>query len=179
MVDVVTAGFPCQPHSICGLRKGEADERNMWPETVTTIRTVSPKFVWLENVTGLLTSGYFGTIIGELSACGYVGRYLSLGSDFVGSLCKGERLWILAVKADSSKLQSMDFQKYFPSYSKESFRRKLDGAIGKMLSQDDYTRVKRDRDAVARGMDRLKAIGNGQVPAVVRAAWRILSEGII
>jgi DNA (cytosine-5)-methyltransferase 1 len=179
MVDVISAGFPCQPHSICGKRLGGADERNMWPETITTIRTVQPRIAWLENVTGLLTSGYFGTVIGDLSTSGYMGRYVSLGGGIVGSLCEGERLWIIAVKANGSKLQSLDFSKSFRAYPEESFRRKYSRAMCAMLSQDDYSRIKRDRDAVARGMERLKAIGNGQDPFLVRAAWQILSEGLI
>ena len=158
---------------------GGADERNMWPETITTIRTVQPRIAWLENVTGLLTSGYFGTVIGDLSTSGYMGRYVSLGGGVVGSLCEGERLWIIAVKANGSKLQSLDFSKSFRAYPEESFRRKYSRAMCAMLSQDDYSRIKRDRDAVARGMERLKAIGNGQDPFLVRAAWQILSEGLI
>jgi len=53
-VDVVTAGFPCQPFSVAGKRKGELDERNMWPDTYRIIREVQPKFLLLENVPGLL-----------------------------------------------------------------------------------------------------------------------------
>ena len=53
-VDVVTAGFPCQPFSVAGKRKGELDERNMWPDTYRIIREVQPEFLLLENVPGLL-----------------------------------------------------------------------------------------------------------------------------
>ena len=179
VVDVISAGFPCQPHSICGKLRGGEDERNMWPETISTIRIIRPQYVWLENVTGLLTSGYFGTILESLSQSGYVGRYISLGSSFVGSLCEGQRLWVLAIKADCAMLEGMDISKSFLSYQKESFRRKYTRAVCAMLSQDDYTRIKRDTNAVARGMERLKAIGNGQDPFLVAAAWRILSEGLI
>lgn len=158
---------------------GGEDERNMWPETISTIRIIRPQYVWLENVTGLLTSGYFGTILESLSQSGYVGRYISLGSSFVGSLCEGQRLWVLAIKADCAMLEGMDVSKSFLSHQKESFRRKYTRAVCAMLSQDDYTRIKRDTNAVARGMERLKAIGNGQDPFLVAAAWRILSEGLI
>jgi len=53
LVDIVTAGFPCQPHSVAGQRRGEADERNLWPDTLRVVREVGPKYVLLENVPGL------------------------------------------------------------------------------------------------------------------------------
>lgn len=68
--------------------------------------------------------------------------------------------------------------KTFPQ-TEESRRRQYTRAIGEMLSQDDYTRIKRNSDDVARGMDRLKAIGNGQNPAVAALAFTILSDGLI
>ncbi|KKK63530.1 hypothetical protein LCGC14_2993360, partial [marine sediment metagenome] len=48
MVDVITGGFPCQPFSIAGKQRGEADERNMWGATIETIRIVRPRYVFLE-----------------------------------------------------------------------------------------------------------------------------------
>ncbi len=80
-----------------------------------------------------------------------------------------------ALKRARTVLEGVDFQKYFIACEEEPCRRQFTGAVSEMLLQDDYARVKRDTDAVAKGMDRLKAIGNGQVPAVAAAAWKILS----
>jgi DNA (cytosine-5)-methyltransferase 1 len=96
MVDVITAGFPCQPFSVAGKRKGEQDERNLWPATRDTIRIIRPRFVFLENVPGLLNSGYFGTILCDLSEIGYNAKWTVLGADDVGARHKRKRLWILA-----------------------------------------------------------------------------------
>ena len=52
-VDLVTGGFPCPPWSVAGQRRGEADERNLWPDTLRVIREVGPRYVLLENVQGL------------------------------------------------------------------------------------------------------------------------------
>ena len=49
MVDVLTAGFPCQPFSVAGKQRGADDERNMWPATAECIGIVRPRFVLLEN----------------------------------------------------------------------------------------------------------------------------------
>ena len=45
LVDLITAGFPCQPHSTAGRRLGEADPRDLWPDTLATISTVAPAYV--------------------------------------------------------------------------------------------------------------------------------------
>ena len=60
VVDAITAGFPCQPHSVAGKKLGSEDERNLWPDTLRIISEVGPKWVMLENVPGLATSPKFG-----------------------------------------------------------------------------------------------------------------------
>ena len=71
LVDIITAGFPCQPHSAAGHRAGASDDRNLWPETLGTIRDVGPGWVLLENVPGILSNRYAGTVVGELAGLGY------------------------------------------------------------------------------------------------------------
>lgn len=95
-VDLITAGFPCQPFSVAGRGKGEEDDRNMWPETIRIIRQVEPRFALLENVPGLLAHPYFGTILGELAESGYHARWTCLGADDIGANHRRKRLWILA-----------------------------------------------------------------------------------
>jgi DNA (cytosine-5)-methyltransferase 1 len=56
MVDVVSGGFPCQPFSVAGKRAGADDERNMWPATIAVARITRPKFLFFENVPGLLSA---------------------------------------------------------------------------------------------------------------------------
>ena len=53
LVDIITAGFPCQPHSVAGLQRGANDDRNKWPDTLRVIREVAPRYVLLENVAGI------------------------------------------------------------------------------------------------------------------------------
>lgn len=55
-VDVVSAGFPCQPFSAAGKRLGDEDPRNMWPATAGVLRVVRPRHAFLENVPGLLSA---------------------------------------------------------------------------------------------------------------------------
>jgi len=69
LVDIVTAGFPCQPHSKAGKRLGKEDSRNLWPDTLRVIWEVEPSYVLLENVQGLADGAnpYAAEIIGQLS----------------------------------------------------------------------------------------------------------------
>jgi DNA (cytosine-5)-methyltransferase 1 len=98
MVDVLTAGFPCQPFSLAGKRKGKNDDRNMWPETKETIRKVRPTFAFLENVPGIISSGYLDRICGDLVEIGYDHRWCVLSAAAVGAPHKRERLWIVAYR---------------------------------------------------------------------------------
>ena len=96
LTDVVTGGFPCQPFSVAGRRKGKDDSRNCWPQTIEVIRRVRPRWFFGENVSGLLNSGYFPEILGSLAEAGYDARWIVLGADDVGAPHRRKRLWILA-----------------------------------------------------------------------------------
>lgn len=95
VADVITAGFPCQPFSVAGKRKGVDDERNMWPATADVIRIVRPRFVLLENVPGIRE--YLPVVVRDLRRLGYsVRRPLILGADDCGAPHRRKRIWILA-----------------------------------------------------------------------------------
>ena len=96
VVELITAGFPCQPFSVAGKQKGAQDKRNMWPWTIATIRLVRPRYAFLENVPGLLASGYMPRIFADLAEAGYDARWTVLGADDVGARHRRKRLWILA-----------------------------------------------------------------------------------
>lgn len=94
-VDVITAGFPCQPVSHAGRRKAQNDERWLWPEVGRCIRILRPRGILLENVTGLLTAG-FDDVIGDLAACGYDAEWDCIPAAAVGAPHRRDRIFILA-----------------------------------------------------------------------------------
>ncbi len=166
MVDVVSAGFPCQPFSVAGSQAGEDDHRNMWPETLATILTVRPRYAFLENVPGLLAHKYFGRILGDLAEGGYDCRYRVLSAAELGAPHMRDRLWIVA-NASEQGLEGWSI----PSGSRAEHADI--GAPGWWETEPDMDRV---ANGVANRVDRLKAVGNGQVPAVAAEAWRLLTS---
>lgn len=96
-IDIVYGGFPCQPFSVAGRMRGELDDRNLWPDTARIIREVRPRYVFLENVPALVTSGYFPTILKDLAVSGYDARWGCLSAAAVGAPHRRNRLWIFAV----------------------------------------------------------------------------------
>jgi DNA (cytosine-5)-methyltransferase 1 len=95
-VDVITAGFPCQPFSVAGQRARENDERNMWPDTLRCIRELGPRYCLLENVPGLVRCDYFGQILGDLADAGYDAEWDIVSAADVGAPHRRRRLWIVA-----------------------------------------------------------------------------------
>ncbi|KKN31167.1 hypothetical protein LCGC14_0826760 [marine sediment metagenome] len=273
VTDVITAGFPCQPFSVAGKREGEQDSRNLWPETAAVIRLVRPAYAFLENVPGLLVSGYMPTIFGDLAEAGYDARWCVLGADDVGANHRRKRLWILAYsestrrrpnntqgcrmegngnglqqkrKKDSSRLrvsgqEMVNSARIQQGRQEQRTKRKRTGTRGKSCAAEEPARAElyenesgkpwrrrpsgeeckiprvpipdpilkhddrcghgaseicgqrqktpelqrsgnwlvepalgRVAHGVANRVDRLKAIGNGQVPQVAATAWEIL-----
>jgi DNA (cytosine-5)-methyltransferase 1 len=95
-VDCVTAGYPCQPFSIAGKRRGQNDPRHLWPHVHRIIGEVEPSLVFLENVPGHLSLG-FGEVAEDLESLGYQVAAGLFSAEEVGASHKRERLFILAV----------------------------------------------------------------------------------
>ena len=73
-VDVLTAGYPCQPFSHAGNRKGTDDPRHLWPAVADAVRALRPRLCVFENVGGHLSMG-LGDVLGGLAAMGYDARW--------------------------------------------------------------------------------------------------------
>lgn len=103
LVDLITAGFPCQPHSTAGRRKAADDDRNLWPDTLRVIREVGPRYVVAENVPGITQSSdgrppYALRVLGDLAQAGYGAEWMLLSAASVGASHKRERWWCWAYR---------------------------------------------------------------------------------
>lgn len=97
-VDILIGGFPCQPVSQAGKKKGEEDERWLWPGFYKTIGLLRPNYVVVENVPGLRKRG-FDRVLGDLAEGGYNAEWFSLRSSDLGAPHRRERVFIIAHSA--------------------------------------------------------------------------------
>jgi DNA (cytosine-5)-methyltransferase 1 len=98
-IDILTGGFPCQPYSTAGKRKGKEDERHLWPEMLRVIRECSPRWVVGENVRGLVNwSGglVFEEVCADLEAHGYSVQPFILPACAVNAPHRRDRVWFVA-----------------------------------------------------------------------------------
>jgi len=98
-IDILTGGFPCQPYSQSGKRKGKEDSRHLWPETLRAIREISPRFVVGENVRGLTNWNgglVFEEVCSELESYGYQVAPVIIPACAVNAPHKRERIWFVA-----------------------------------------------------------------------------------
>lgn len=98
-VDVLTGGYPCQPFSTAGQRKGTNDERHLWPHVREAIRRIRPRYTLLENVAGHRTLG-FDRVLADLAADGMHAWWASVRASDVGAAHHRERVFILVADPD-------------------------------------------------------------------------------
>jgi len=98
-IDILTGGFPCQPYSLAGKRKGKEDERHLWPEMLRAIREIQPRWVVGENVFGLInwSNGLvFHEVQTDLEAEGYEVFPYVLPACAVNAPHRRDRVWFIA-----------------------------------------------------------------------------------
>lgn len=94
-VDLITAGYPCQPFSLAGKRLGAADDRHLWPEVARLIGELRPRWFLGENVAGHINMG-LDDVLSDLEALGYTGRPLVIPACAVNAPHRRDRVWIMA-----------------------------------------------------------------------------------
>ena len=167
IVDVVSGGFPCQDISAAGRGAGIEGERSgLWVEMARIIGEVQPRYVFVEN-SPMLTSRGLGRVLGDLAEMGFNARWGVIGAADVGANHIRKRIWVVG-HSNSEGLQG-DNQKGWGINLQP---------IKRIIPRNKWSanpEVSRRADGVSCRMDRIKALGNGQVPAVAAEAWRVLN----
>ena len=118
-IDILTGGFPCQPYSMAGKRKGKDDERHLWPEMCRVIREINPRWIIGENVLGLVNwSGglVFHEVQSDLEAEGYEVFPYVLPAAAVNAPHRRDRVWFVAYSNSNTRRSSISNRKEQSEY---------------------------------------------------------------
>jgi DNA (cytosine-5)-methyltransferase 1 len=177
IIDVVSGGFPCQDISAAGAVHGftkgvEGGGRSgLWRQMARIIGEVRPNFVFVEN-SPMLASRGLSRVLGDLSQMGYDAKWGTLAASKYGAPHKRERMWIFA-NASGKRMERQGQGKYsekirpWGQISEEDLHNMEPFTAHKSCGESPLLRVD---DGMAYWMDRIKAIGNGQVPIVAKNA---------
>ena len=94
-LDIISGGFPCQPFSVAGQRRGKDDDRALWSEMLRVVRTIRPTWVVGENVAGII-SMELDTVLTDLEGIGYASQAFVVPACAVNALHRRDRVWIVA-----------------------------------------------------------------------------------
>jgi DNA (cytosine-5)-methyltransferase 1 len=173
-LDLLTGGFPCQPFSCAGQRKGTEDDRALWPAMLEVIRATSPRWVVAENVPGLLSISdglVFESVLTDLEHEGYEVQPLLIPAAGVGAPHRRDRVWIVG---HSKSVRNSELNVTYPRKNR----------FGKMWSliTDDWdehwteaaSRFCGVASRVPDRVDRLRALGNSIVPQVALQIFKAI-----
>ena len=103
-IDIITGGFPCQPFSVAGERKGTDDDRYLWPEMLRCIREVQPTYIVGENVNGIVSWNngmVFEQVCADLENEGYEVHPVILPACAGDAPHRRDRVWFIAYRTDA------------------------------------------------------------------------------
>ena len=184
-VDLVTAGYPCQPFSLAGKGLAEADPRHLWPDIKRIVGEVQPAVVVLENVQGHLKRG-FSTVLGDLDELGFDAEWGVYSAAQAGSPHRRNRLFVLAYTKRELLWQQSRRKR------RENWADSLQpSVVGKAVAwppgpKENWTQIPEHlwpavepalcgmADGFPSRVDRMRALGNAVVPQQAVVALRDL-----
>jgi len=168
---ILTGGFPCQPFSQAGQRKGTADDRYLWPAMFESIKLIRPDWIIAENVAGLVSWSeglVLEQVCSDLESEGYEVQPFIIPACAVNAPHRRDRVWIVACHSNNPRLERYRNQDG-PSLKTKTLSANIRAASWSESWLEVATRLCRVDDGLSRRLDRnprLKALGNAIVPAV-------------
>lgn len=176
-VDVISGGFPCQPFSVAGKRRGKEDDRYLWPEMLRVVREIRPCWVVGENVSGLVRDA-IDEILESLEQAGYTARAYAFKACEVGALFAGERIAVVA--ASDNRRAALRWNAQFPADDCIERCRNNHRGRAQKFDTGQWRKLESRPYGVAHGVpyrvDRLKCLGNAVVPAQFAPIFRAIKE---
>jgi len=178
-VDIISGGFPCQPFSHAGARKGKEDDRYLWDEMLRIISDTKPRYVLGENVFGLITMENGETlesILVDLENEGYRTETFVVPACAVGAWHRRDRIWIVAHSNSNSfgshrekkhtTKRGVNAQRGIIGLGKDVSKSRFAHEQGNLSNWEFEPGLGRVADGLPGRVDRLKGLGNAIVPQV-------------
>lgn len=170
--DLVAGGFPCQPISTMGKRRAQNDPRWGWPWFRDVVRAIRPRYVLVENVVGLLDTG-FGDVLADLHTLGFDAEWGVLSACAFGAPHTRERVFILAYPQGVDGPADVPLPARIPSRRASSGTEGCSTRGGAWLPEPEVDRVAYGAPRSV-GLEELTALGNAVVPAVGEHMGRMI-----
>jgi DNA (cytosine-5)-methyltransferase 1 len=170
--ELITGGFPCQPHSQAGLKRGSKDERDLWSECIRAISRIRPGYALFENVSELLKTEqgrFFNRVLSDLAKERYDVQWQIIPACEIGAPHTRKKLWIMAYSVSIGQKKNVEF---FSQYIKNERINTRTWNKRRM----DKPEIERVVDGIPRQLDRLAAIGNAIVPQVAYEIFKRIKE---
>jgi len=183
IADVVSGGFPCQDISSAGKGAGiEGGRSGLWRQMARIIGEVRPRFILLEN-SPLLVGRGLALVLGDIAKMGFDAEWCCISASECGAPHNRDRIWLVAYpKGKHGKSWDSMVQSENGRASAQSGGLSWVAASGGWRRGDSWPehlpKLRRVADDVAFGVDRIKALGNGQVPRVAATAFSILKPSV-
>ena len=201
---LLTGGYPCQPFSQAGKRRGAEDDRHLWPSMFGIIRTSRPTWILAENVAGHVTLG-LDQVLADLESEDYAVQPIIVPACAVDAPHRRDRVWIIANAENKRGCCKNEYEECFKQDREEWFKRqpRRDSSIKFVSDSDNARRVKQWRSesiqselvaaeygnrwsaepdvgrvahGIPRRVDRLRGLGNAIVPQVAYEIIKAMIE---
>jgi len=171
-IDLITGGYPCQPFSSAGKRKGQGDDRYLWPEMLRVIQEIQPTWVVGENVGGII-GVELDKVLFALEGIGYEVEALVIPACAVNAPHRRDRVWIVANTISTRGARRQRYNKANRCSRGEKIQSQW--CVGKNWKQI-ATRICGVDDGLPKELDRLKSLGNAIVPQVAYEIFRHIDK---
>jgi len=176
-IDILTGGFPCQPYSHAGKRKGKEDERHLFPQMLRAIKEIRPRWIIGENVYGLVNWNgglVFHEVQSDLEAEGYEVFPYVLPACAINAPHRRDRIFFIAY---SDKFRCNERNR---EYAEQSINRRLDALndIGTMSAQESSTNSTKSKENRWKEFPTVSPICNGddglsdRLDSITFSKWR-------
>jgi DNA (cytosine-5)-methyltransferase 1 len=197
-IDIISGGFPCQPFSTAGKRKGTTDDRYLWPEMLRVIETARPTWVLGENVPGIIDLA-LDNVLSDVEGIGYETQTFIIPACAIDAPHRRDRIWIVAYSGSrrwkvseilcagksiignsganvANSKRITERTGLCPNESQRIRSRRFSNCGGEGKSWPIEPRVGRVANGIPKRVDRLKGLGNAIVPELAYLFFKFMEE---